>query len=145
MASWRQVAARVFSSNEAGDRLPDLPDFIVTGLDILKKRPCPHRRPVDAWRRATADAIGLAESGWAAAALSLGWHPMELFGCSSDGGGWFSGLAVWLAGDQPVMLDAHCAIARVGEHTARIFQRRADCLTGERQGETVSYLWDLDR
>ena len=75
------------------------------------------------------DAEALLRDGWAARALALGWHPLELYGADVDGGNQYNGLAVWLDRRRIVVLDNTLAIIRDGEWR-RCFNRQRHFIDG---------------
>lgn len=116
-----------------------LPPLIVEGLERLRSMPAPRLRKQSVWGEVVADAWRLANEGWATSALALGWDTLDLWGVSPAAGGLagMEGLAVWLAGRRPVLIDADsCIVADAPGSSARsIFYRRpAD-------GRVL--LWDL--
>lgn len=144
MASWRELAAEILSEETPLERAPRLqsvsslsPD-ILQGLARLSERTPPPLRHPEAWAEVIRDALSLRDCGWAEQALALGWHPLELFGCSRDGGGVFEGLAVWLAGRRLVLLDQTSAIARADD-TYAVFNRRPPAAAGE----PPVFLWNF--
>lgn len=98
-----------------------IPDEIAAGLKLLASRPAPRIRQADAWRTAVADSLRLARDGWAHTGLTLGWQPLDLWGCTTDGH--FEGLAAWLSGRRLVLIDEGSAIAADGP-LRFIFTRR---------------------
>ncbi|MEO6247025.1 MAG: DUF3987 domain-containing protein [Sphingomicrobium sp.] len=62
---------------------------------------------------AVAGAVRLADEGWAAKALALGWDELELFGAvpDADGDPAGDGLAVWLNGRELLAMTADYAVA----------------------------------
>jgi hypothetical protein len=143
VANWREVAARALAREaEPAPLATALPRQLLEGLERLHRSPPPARRPVAAWRAVTADALALAQSGWALDALALGWNPLDLFGCSMDGGAAFAGLAVWLEGDRLLLLDGASAIAARG-NLRRVFNRRAVIQARPGSGSEVRFLWNM--
>ena len=109
-----------------------LPDDLHAGLIRLRTMVPPNVTHPEVWPVIVADAGVIASGGWARMALALGWHPLDLFGCSADGD--YEGLAVWLAGRRPVLIDEHSAIVAEG----------AGCSVFHRRGtEGAVFLWDL--
>jgi hypothetical protein len=85
----------------------------------------------DVWPEIVADALHLAEDGWAEKAIALGWQPMHLWGAHL----YEPGLAVWLRGRRILMIDAtHCAVSdRPGAYS---------CFTRREPAEQAVYLWE---
>jgi hypothetical protein len=144
--SWREVAARVVAE-EGGAPIhsepePCLPRAIVDGLAALAAMSPPRRlKGAEAWLDAKADAARLAAGGWAANALALGWHPLELFGVGAKGSGDFEGLAVWLTRRRPILLDERRAVA-LGSGRHFVFSRRTFDLSA---AGGVVFLWEFGR
>jgi hypothetical protein len=90
----------------------ELPAALAAGLERLRTLPPLRTASPMAWSRIIADAQQVADHGWAAQALQLGWVAVDLFGVSADPD-WMS-LAVWLAGRRLVLIDERTAIAAVG-------------------------------
>ena len=93
-----------------------LPEDVAVGLERLATiRPPRITRP-EPWSAVAADAVRLAADGWAAQALRLGWHPLELWGCSPDRGGNpdHEGLAIWLDGRRVLLVDDATCIVESG-------------------------------
>jgi hypothetical protein len=85
-----------------------LPPDLRKGLDRLARMAAPALVEPDVWPGIVADALRLAEDGWAEKAIALGWDPMHLWGAHL----YEPGLAVWLRCRRIVMLDAtHCAVS----------------------------------
>jgi hypothetical protein len=113
----------------AGDRLPrDVRD----GLQLLQSLKPPHITRPQVWFAVVADAVRLAEDGWAAQAIGLGWSPLDLWGCSPVPGGNADqdGLAVWIDGRRILLLDADCCIVEAGPSARSVFNRRSVALGG---------------
>ena len=87
-------------------------DDIRTGLRSLAARTMPRIRRPELWSAVVADASRLAQEGWAGVALALGWHPLQLWGCTRDGH--FESLATWLQGRRLVLVDEASAITADG-------------------------------
>ncbi|MGI8705064.1 MAG: hypothetical protein ACR2JJ_04610 [Sphingomicrobium sp.] len=120
----------------AGDRLPaDLRD----GLRRLQSMKPPNVTRPQVWCAVVADAVRLAADGWASQALSLGWPPLSLWGCSPTIGGNpdHDGLAVWLDGRRTLLLDERACIVDAGAGARAVFTRQAA------MGAVL--LWDLAR
>ncbi len=90
-----------------------LPADIRRGLVKLGSAPAPRLRCPEVWPGVVADALRLANEGWAERALALGWSAFDLFGAVAeiDGDPNGDGLAVWLAGRKLLMLDELCAVS----------------------------------
>ncbi|MBB4153257.1 hypothetical protein GGQ80_001145 [Sphingomonas jinjuensis] len=76
---------------------------------MADRRPPRIEKP-SAWGVVIGDADYLAQSGWAAKALALGWPPHDLFGVGPESSDQFESLAVWLSGRK---------VAAMGEWKAR--------------------------
>jgi len=113
-----------------------LPPDVVAGVHRLRTEPGPHISNPALWGGIVDDAVRLAADHWAMKAITLGWHPHELFGASPAAGGepYLDGLAVWLRSRRLLLIDKRCAI--VVDGTERAVFSRFDP-TGAR------YLWDL--
>jgi hypothetical protein len=61
-----------------------LPSEMATGLALLRRSSAPVGLNAAIWRGVVADALRLADDGWAANALGLGWAALDLFGASVD-------------------------------------------------------------
>ena len=121
-------------------QLGGLPPEIHYGLLSLASLPAPKVARPEVWPEVVADAGRLASDGWAKQALSLGWKPLELFGCSAAPGGdaLREGLATWLAGRRVLLLDALSCIADDGGGGRSIFYGRSVLPGGV-------LLWELGR
>jgi len=133
----------MLDATPATPRTPDfedgarsLPPDIVAGLHRLRTEPGPRISEPALWGEIVDDAVRLAADDWAMKAITLGWHPHELFGASPAAGGepYLDGLAVWLRSRRLLLIDKWCAI--VVDGTQRAVFARFDP-TGAR------YLWDL--
>ena len=103
------------------------------GLRRLRAMPTPRITHPAEWISVCQNAQTLVDLGWAPEAITLGWHPLDLFGCSADGG--FEGLAVWLRRRRLALIDNRSAIAVGSDARRHIFNRRTD--------DSAVYLWDL--
>ena len=90
-----------------------LPPAISTGLMVLKSMAAPRLRRPEAWPGVVSDALSLAEDGWAANAIALGWTDLDLFGAVTDTNGdpYNDGLAVWLVGRKLLAVCSTFAVA----------------------------------
>jgi len=116
-----------------------LPAPIRAGLYELLRQPCPRITRPEVWPEIIGDAVRLADEGWAAKALALGWPPLALWGCSPDKGGNpdHDGLAVILARRRIVLLDERIAIIEAGAGARVLFNVRS--MAG------AVMLWELGR
>ena len=116
-----------------------LPVPIAEGLKRLTNMRVPRRIIVDEWRAVVADALRLAEEGWAAQAMAHGWSALDLFGATinPDGDPACDGLAVWLRGRPLLALTEERAAAEDGPRSWSYF------LPCRPPGATL--LWDIGR
>ena len=116
-----------------------LPPPVAAGVASLRTRPAPRITRPAIWPVIVADAIRLVEHGWAAEAMALGWHPLELFGCSRDpeGDDYLLGLAGWLNGRPLSCIFQEGAIAIEGDQRAGFTRKRSI--------ECAIYLWEYGR
>jgi hypothetical protein len=100
-------------SRDGTDGTPDLPSAIVAGVRSLRSLPCPQGLDPRVWRIAIVDALKIADSGWSAKALALGWTDLDLFGAvpNADGDPADDGLALWLDGRELLAMTADYAVA----------------------------------
>src|SRR6185312_4831415 len=84
----------------AGIAARPLPEDVAKGLVKLRLMPPPRITNPVVWPEIVADAVRIADEGWAAQALGLGWEPLHLFGVepSTDPDTWDYSLAAMLAG-----------------------------------------------
>lgn len=103
-----------------------LPVPIASGLRSLRAMPVPRMSNPEIWPEIVADAARIANEGWAAQALALGWSPLHLWGVSTVRGGLvdLEGLAVWLRGRRIVLLDAASCLVESGPRQHSIFNVR---------------------
>lgn len=148
MGNWRDVAAAAASRRiePAQVRLThDLPADLVAGLRLLEQLPTPPKLEQQAsWRPVVADALRLANEGWAERAMALGWSACDLFGIGPADDWEFSGLAVWLAGRAMVTLDGATAVADGGNGLGSIFIR-GGMGHGTHPAITPVLLWEFAR
>jgi len=113
-----------------------LPASIRSGLAALAKAPAPRLKQPEAWPAICADAQRLADDGWVAIALAMGWDAFDLFGAVSDphGDPDANGLAVWLDG-RKVLAICGAFVVAMGSDGRAYFNRR------ERKGARL--LWTL--
>lgn len=117
-----------------------IPPHVATGLARLGAMPTPNLLNPDLWSPIVIDARRLASEGWAASALGLGWHSLDLWGCwtgtdHDPGDDRRDGLAVWLNGRRIIALD-DCTAAVASEKGCAWYHRPRD------YGERV-YLWQV--
>ncbi|MDF2495068.1 hypothetical protein [Sphingomonas sp.] len=72
---------------EQREAMRGLPTELVRGIASLFRQRAPLITKPDVWPVIVGDALYLASTGWAVDALALGWHPLELFGCSASARG----------------------------------------------------------
>lgn len=142
MGKWLERAAQLQrgakggDNRDVGDNSPivpnvpnvpgSLPSAVKLGLPRLRGMAAPRIARPEVWPQVVADAARLANDGWAAQALALGWDPLHLWGCSPDPGGNVDheGLAVWLRGRPVLLLDAHSCLVATGPRNHSIFNAR---------------------
>ena len=97
-----------------------LPPTISTGLKALRSMAAPRLCRPEAWPAVVSDALSLANDGWAAKALALGWSDLDLYGAVSNAGGdpYSDGLAAWLGGRKLLAICSTFAIAEDGNGRA---------------------------
>lgn len=107
----RAVMAPIGPNDTNGTGSLSLPLAVARGVEALPRMSCPRDVASPRWPIAVADALKLARDGWAAKAIALGWHDLELFGAVTDAAGdpFGDGLAVWLNGRKLVAMTATCA------------------------------------
>lgn len=131
-----------FVGNLATHISPDkcaMPPEIDAGLLWLDRQPAPEITRPQVWPVIVADALMLAQQGWAGKALALGWHPLELFGCCADreGDDYLLGLAGWLDGRE--LDEVHDAGAIAIDRDQRAYFNRKRSIDG------AIYLWEYLR
>lgn len=119
-----------------------LPASVVMGLRSLAKMAAPRVTRPEVWPEIVADALNLASEGWAVRALSLGWSPLNLWGCSplrgDEANPDHDGLAVRLCGRRLILLDDSGALIDAGgNHRARFSRRH--------HSDGAIFLWELGR
>ena len=99
--------------------------------------PAPRITKPAAWPEIVADAVRIADEGWAGQAISLGWEPMHLFGVepSSDPDTWDYSLAVTLAGRDIRVVDAERFYLRQDDVRSFFDRRPRPALS--------KFLWEL--
>jgi len=117
--------------------MDSLPAFVRIGLHRLRSMPRPRITNPEAWPEIVADAISIADDGWAARAISLGWEPLHLFGWepSADPDPWDYSLAVVMEGWPIVGVAADFITLRKG-NVSRPFRNRP-------RPSLSQFLWDL--
>ncbi len=115
------------------------PADVVVGLKALQAMAAPRIARPEIWPGVVADAFRLTSEGWAAQALSLGWTPLDLWGCSpvARGNPDHEGLAVWLDGRRILLLDERTCIVDAGAGARAVFTRREPAVG--------ALLWDLGK
>jgi len=121
----------------AGIAARPLPEDVAKGL-VKRRLMLPPRitNPV-VWPEIVADAVRIADEGWAAQALGLGWEPLHLFGVepSTDPDTWDYSLAAMLAGQSIRAVDEQRFYLRDGE---------VRCFFEKRPRPALSkFLWEL--
>ncbi len=103
-----------------------LPSDLQAGLVRLQAMSAPRITRPQVWPEIVSDALRLASEGWAPQAIALGWGPLDLWGCSPDGGGNpdHEGLALWLDGRRILLLDERTCIVDAGAGARVVFTRR---------------------
>lgn len=155
MGKWMDLAAKLEAGKRGDDdrdvrdnsppKVPivpnvpaSLPADIRFGLAALRVMAAPRITRPQVWLAIVADAVRLATDGWAAHALRLGWHPLELWGCSPERGGNMDhdSLAVWLDGRRVLLIDDSTCIVATGTVGRSVFNRRSVARGGV-------LLWDM--
>lgn len=123
----------------AAGRFRGLPAACAAGLVRLSDMATPSITRPEVWMPIVSDALRLATDGWAAQALALGWTELDLWGCSPVCGGnaAHDGLAVWIDGRRPLLIDETSCMVEAGPGAHAIFNRR-------RSAGSV-FLWDLGK
>ena len=132
-------------SDDRGPNVPIVTNFtgvpadVLAGLRSLATAPTPRLLSPEAWPEVVADALRLAQDGWAASALTLGWSALDLFGAiaSKDGDPAADGLAVKLSGRKVLAICA--SFATVADANAG----RSYLYRGNTEGARL--LWALRR
>lgn len=124
--------------------VPGLPGGVVAGMATLRTMPTPRIKERARWRGVVDDAERLVAGGWAAQALALGWHPLELFGFGLNKDDRYDGLAVWLTGRRIVLLDDASVIVRDGDWR-RCFNRQRVFLDGGDGDGLALPLWRMGK
>jgi hypothetical protein len=129
LGKWLDLAAKLEAEDNRYDRdnradfVPNVPFVrgeqpvtVQAGLHKLKQMAAPSIVRAVEWREVVADALRVAQEGWAHSALGLGWSELDLFGVArgSDPSTEDHGLAVWLRGRRILALTAEAAIADDG-------------------------------
>ena len=110
-----------------------LPEELALGLKRLRLMPAPRITDPSAWPEIISDATRIADEGWAARAIGLGWSALDLFGCSIDGE--YEALAVWLRTRRIILIDERSAITVANDGRRHVFNRR--------DHEGAILLWEL--
>lgn len=156
MGKWLDLAAQFEAEAGSGDNrdvrdnsaanvpiVPNvpqsLPSDVRAGLVTLQAMAAPRLARPEVWPGVVADAGCLASDGWAVQALSLGWTPLDLWGCSPVVGGNpdHEGLAVWLGGRRILLIDERTCLVDTRAGGRAMFTRR------DPAGAVL--LWDLGR
>lgn len=148
MPSWREMAQAALEPHQAPPPAAPAPlptyglgEALAGNLWRLANMPPPRIRDRAAWGPVVQDALSLARDGWAAKALALGWHELDLFGVDTHDSSRFAGLAVWLDGRTIGAMDDQTAIAKRGTSRAVFYRGGFD-----RAGTvTPVFLWELGR
>lgn len=121
----------------AGIAATALPRELADGLFKLRMMPPPRITKTEVWPEIVADAVRIAEEGWATQAIDLGWHPLHLFGVesSNDPDTWDYSLAVIMEGWAIAAVGAEFITLRKGNACRPFKNRPRPALT--------KYLWEL--
>jgi len=116
---------------------PPLPREVVDGLVKLRMMPPPRITKPDVWPEIVADAVRIADEGWAAQAIDLGWDPLDLFGWepSANPDPWDYSLAVIMEGWPIVDVSADFITLRKGNVSRPFKNRPRPALT--------KFLWEM--
>jgi hypothetical protein len=156
MSSWRELAAQVIGNPPVCESLslsppalcsvpsPATPQWLADEVGRLRGARPPRLRDPAVWRAVLDDAETLLRDGWAARALALGWHPLELYGADATGGDQYNGLAVWLDRRRIVVLDETHAVIRDGDWRRFLNRQRHFLDGGDGRGLAV-FLWQFGR
>ena len=114
-----------------------LPVNMAVGLDKLRTMRPPRITNAAVWPQIVADAVSLADGGWARQAIDLSWDPLHLFGWepSTDPEIWNYSLAVATNGWPVVDVSTDCITLRKG-NVSRPFKKRP-------RPALTRYLWEL--
>jgi hypothetical protein len=152
MLSWRDMAADIRAARKTEESPPPaaqagsglvLPSAVTLGIHKLTSLRAPRVTRPAVWAEVVADACRLANDGWAAQALALGWSVGDLFGIGPKDDWDFEGLAVWLRSRKLLLLDADTAIAADGE--GRDYFERGGARHGRMPTIDPVMLWDFGR
>jgi len=115
----------------------DLPAFISMGLHRLRSMRRPPLTNPAVWPGIVADALRIADEGWASRAIRLGWEPLHLFGFDPTGetGSIDLSLAAYLDGWPIVDLEPEYITLRRA-NVSRPFRNRPRPWLSQ-------YLWEL--
>lgn len=113
-----------FGSDRTG-RVSKLSDDLAGGIRRLRTMPAPRIVKADVWTRVVRDAVAIADAGWAAKALALGWPAISIFGAVTDpmGDPYSDGLVIWLVGRELRAITATMASVKEGEGWAYYARR----------------------
>ena len=120
MPRWMEMAATA-QERTTPPSAPDnfgLDAGLAVDLRRLDVMPAPRVVGRGAWRPIVGDAMRIAQDGWAASALALGWSEADLFGIGPRDDLEFAGLAVWLRGRAILVVDEGRAIVADGDRRA---------------------------
>jgi len=117
-------------------KVASLPPDLEAGLGRLRTTRTPRITNPSVWPEIVADAVRIADEGWASQAFGLGWEPLHLFGWepSADPDTWDYSLAVLLAG-RPIRAVDERRFYMFDGNVRSFFERR------ERPGLT-KFLWE---
>jgi len=146
--NWRDIAAGALAKRAATSQAiasvacPELPTGVVEGVTSLPAERPRHVR-AGQWRVIAEDARRLVHTGWAARAMALGWHELDLFGVSARGSEHFEGLAIWLAGRRIILITTEYCVAAIPE--GRAWYNRGGFGTDLAAVSDVVTLWEFSR
>ena len=120
-----------------GGGVTGLPPEITTGLDRLRSMRCPRITKPAVWPEIVADAVAIAQGGWAAQAIDMGWDALHLFGWepSADPDTWDYSLAVIMEGWPIVDVGPEFITLQRGNATRPFRNRPRPALT--------RFLWEM--
>lgn len=129
------------------ETIGSVPDDVLQVVQSLRAMRCPKFQDESVWPVIVADAIALATAdpvvGYSMAdrAMSLGWHPLDLFGFDPRWRPWddWVSLAAWAQGRRVLVIGERTACLSSQEKTPG----RYDRLNKRPRLEEIKFLWEL--